>query len=107
MRSAGAEDALNIIMDSNPSFDVKICVKVLLRRLTEEGQSQASPPSSQAPQFQANYGMQQGQQQQNPAPKFPGYGQQQQQQQQQYPQQKGGYGPQQGCYQQQGFGPKG
>merc|ERR1719331_2007919 len=36
MKAAGAEEALTTIKDSNPSFDVRICVNVLLRRLTSE-----------------------------------------------------------------------
>mmetsp|Transcript_35338 Transcript_35338/g.82564 ORF Transcript_35338/g.82564 Transcript_35338/m.82564 type:complete len:1196 (+) Transcript_35338:246-3833(+) len=36
MKAAGAEEALVVVKDTEPSFDVRICVSVLLRRLGEE-----------------------------------------------------------------------
>merc|ERR1712151_958412 len=41
MKQAGAEEALNAIQNSNPSFDVRICVNVLLRRIAGQEQPQA------------------------------------------------------------------
>merc|ERR1719375_3120478 len=49
MKQAGAEEALNVVKDSNPSFDVRICVNVLLRRLNEEAPAQTGPAPGQAP----------------------------------------------------------
>jgi len=49
MKSAGAEEALNSIKDGNPSFDVRICVNVLLRRMNDETPAQALPENSPAP----------------------------------------------------------
>eukprot|EP00913_Durusdinium_trenchii_P009817 g9217.t1 len=42
MKAADAEAALEVIKTSKPSFDVKICCNVLLRRLAEEAPQSAS-----------------------------------------------------------------
>lgn len=44
MKQADAEAALEVIKNSKPSFDVKICCNVLLRRLGEEAKAGAPPP---------------------------------------------------------------
>eukprot|EP00929_Paragymnodinium_shiwhaense_P052157 TRINITY_DN26135_c0_g2_i1.p1 TRINITY_DN26135_c0_g2~~TRINITY_DN26135_c0_g2_i1.p1 ORF type:complete len:171 (-),score=28.50 TRINITY_DN26135_c0_g2_i1:187-699(-) len=45
MKTAGAEEALTEIRNSNPPFDVRICVNVLLRRLNEAAPVPQAPPS--------------------------------------------------------------
>lgn len=67
MKKANAEEALSLIRDSNPSFDVRICVNVLLRRLTEEV----------APQQQVQHHAQAMQMQGMGGQALPQYGQQQ------------------------------
>merc|ERR1719222_1652702 len=49
MKAAGAEQALEQIKASEPSFDVRICVNVLLRRLNEEAKPQQSQGAAPGP----------------------------------------------------------
>jgi len=77
MRQAGAEEALTMIKDGCASFDVRICVTVLLRRLTTDD-AQAGQQRYQAQMSLPSWGAQ-GQQQQQQQPGFgqqPAFGQQ-------------------------------
>ncbi|CAJ1395030.1 unnamed protein product, partial [Effrenium voratum] len=49
MKAADAEAALDMIKNSKPSFDVKICCNVLLRRLGEEGGGAPAPSPGPGP----------------------------------------------------------